>query len=160
MYICIIHTYVEPGFLRNIAMGNYQLTWDVDPSLLYSCLAIFISLLLYHTNRYRSCIYIYNVYINIYCYTCPKNRPVMQAKNGKYARNNLFMAHESNKCQSFFFLDPVKNHHFCFFNPPLMAAMDAGACLLIHGANDVTIRHQDHHMPSTLAGDLTKPVVS
>jgi hypothetical protein len=82
----------------------------------------------------------------------------MQAKNGKYARDDLFILFMAHKSQSLFFLDPVKPSCLLLQSP--IDGSDADACLLIHGANDVTIRHQDHHMPSTLAGDLTKPVVS
>ena len=133
-------------------MGICQLTWDVGPSLLYSCLAIFISLLLYHTNRYRSCIYIYIATpARRIAQSCKQRMANMQGMICLYC---LWLINPNH----YFFLDPVKPSCLLLQSP--IDGSDADACLLIHGANDVTIRHQDHHMPSTLAGDLTKPVVS
>ena len=125
---------------------------------IYICMYVYIYMYIY-IYIYICILYIYiDIHIYIYCYTCPKNRPVMQAKNGKYMQILMifFFAHKS---QSLFFLDPVKPSLLLLQSP--IDGSDADACLLIHGANDVTIRHQDHHMPSTLAGDLTStPVVS
>ena len=60
MYVCISICRTRLSAVNGIiiAMGIGQWTWDVDRSILYSCLAMLHCLfsLLYHTNRYRSCV--------------------------------------------------------------------------------------------------------
>ena len=103
----------------------------------------------------------YIIYRYTYIYILlhlPEESPSHASKEWQIYANidDLFFAHKS---QSLFFLDPVKPSLLLLQSP--IDGSDADACLLVHGANDVTIRHQDHHMPSTLAGDLTStPVVS